>query len=213
MKLTKWTHACVTLEKDGAKLVLDPGGFSETDAALAGASAVLVTHEHADHIVPDAVRAALSANPDLTLHAPAGVAEQFAEFGDRVTAVAGGAAFDAAGFAVRTFGDQHAVIHPRIPVIANVGYLVDGAVFHPGDSFTVPEAEVETLLLPVSAPWAKASEVIDYAVAVRAARSLPIHDAVYTAPLLAMVNGLVGQTLGGFGRAYEVVSPGSSVDA
>lgn len=212
MKLTKWTHACVTFEKDSGKLVVDPGAFSETDAALAGANAILVTHEHADHLQADAVRTALSADPSLTLHAPESVAAQFAEFGDRVTAVAGGAAFDVAGFSIRAFGDQHAVIHPRIPVIANVGYLVDDEVFHPGDSFTVPEAPVKTLLLPVSAPWAKASETIDYAVAVRASLSLPIHEAVFSDFAQALVNGLVEQTLGGFGCGYDVVAAGSSLD-
>jgi L-ascorbate metabolism protein UlaG (beta-lactamase superfamily) len=211
VELTKWTHACVTLEKDTGKLVLDPGGFSETAAALAGATAVLVTHEHADHLEPDAVRAALTADPSLTLHAPQAVADRFAEFGDRVTTVAGGTAFDVAGFSVRTFGDQHALIHPRIPVIANVGYLVDDDVFHPGDSFTVPEAAVTTLLLPSSAPWAKLSEVIDYAVAVRAQRTLPIHEAVYSDFAQALVNGLAEQTLDGFGCSYEVVGAGSSL--
>ncbi|MHA3702095.1 MBL fold metallo-hydrolase [Jatrophihabitans sp. YIM 134969] len=210
--LTKWTHSCVTFEKDGGKLVIDPGAFSETDAALAGASAVLVTHEHADHLQADALRAALSADDALTLHAPESVAAQFREFGDRVSVVAGGAAFDVAGFSIRAFGDQHALIHPRIPMIANVGYLVDGEVFHPGDSFTVPEAPVSTLLLPVSAPWAKVSEVVDYAVAVRAARTHPIHEAVYSDFARAMANGLVEQTLGGFGCAYDVIDAGASVE-
>lgn len=212
MRLTKWTHSCVTLEKDSGKLVLDPGVFSEFDAAIADADAVLVTHEHADHLDADALRAALTSRGALTLHAPAAVAAQFDEFGDRVTAVEGGAAFDVAGFSIRTFGAQHAVIHPRIPVIANVGYLVDDDVFHPGDSFTVPEAAVKTLLLPISAPWAKASESIDHAVAVRAPRTLPIHEAVYSDFARAMVNGLVEQTLGGFGCAYDVVTPGQSFD-
>ena len=61
MMLTKFTHSCVRLEKDGKVLVFDPGNFSETDLALAGADAVLITHEHPDHIDVDAVTAALLA--------------------------------------------------------------------------------------------------------------------------------------------------------
>ena len=212
MKLTKWTHSCVTLEKDTGKLVLDPGAFSEVDAALAGASAVLITHEHADHVQVDAVRAALAADDALTLHAPQPVVDQFAEFGARVTAVQGGGAFDVAGFGIRTFGDRHAVIHLRLPVVANVGYLVDDEVFHPGDSLTVPEAPVGTLLLPVAAPWSRVSETVDYAIAVRAARTLPIHEAAYSDFAQGMANGLVEQTLSGFGCAYDVVAAGASVD-
>ena len=45
-------------------------------------------------------------------------------------------------------------------------------------SLEVPPAEVRHLLLPTSAPWAKVSEVIDYAIAVRAPRSFQIHELV-----------------------------------
>ena len=138
MRLTKLGHACVRLEKDGGVLVIDPGAFSG-DNALDGADAVLVTHEHFDHVVPDSMRAALAAQPGLRLWAPAPVAEQFAEFGDRVKVTAHGAEFTAAGFGVHVYGSEHAVIHPDIPTCANVGFLVDGEVFHPGDSYTVPE--------------------------------------------------------------------------
>ena len=34
MKLTKYSHACIRLEKDGTVLVLDPGNFSELPEAL-----------------------------------------------------------------------------------------------------------------------------------------------------------------------------------
>ncbi len=79
MMLTKFTHSCVRLEKDGKVLVFDPGNFSETDLALAGADAVLITHEHPDHIDVDAVTAALLADDALQLFAPAGVAAQLRE--------------------------------------------------------------------------------------------------------------------------------------
>src|SRR5215831_14230476 len=97
MQLTKLGHACVRLEKDGGVLVIDSGAFSG-DHALDGANAVLVTHEHFDHVVPDSMRAALAARPSLRLWAPAPVAEMFGEFGDRVTAVAHSEALTAAGF-------------------------------------------------------------------------------------------------------------------
>ena len=40
MRFTKLGHSCVRLEKDGAVLVIDPGGWSDAPAALDGASAV-----------------------------------------------------------------------------------------------------------------------------------------------------------------------------
>ena len=90
-----------------------------------------------------------------------------------------GEEFDAGGFQVRAYGGQHALIHPAVPVVSNLGYLIEG-VYHPGDSFSVPTAEVRTLLLPTNAPWSKASEVIDFAIAVRAPRAHQVHDSLVT---------------------------------
>jgi L-ascorbate metabolism protein UlaG (beta-lactamase superfamily) len=180
MQLTKHGHSCVRLADGDRTLVIDPGAFSDLDAALAGADGVLVTHEHIDHIDPDRLRAAARADSSLRIWAPASVAGALADLGDQVTAVGPGESFDAAGFAVRTFGGQHALIHPLIPIVANVGYLVDGAVYHPGDSLVVPPEPVDTLLLPAAAPWSRMAEVIDFAIAVRAPHAYPIHDAIVT---------------------------------
>src|SRR5215469_18068124 len=102
MKLTKLAHACVRLDKDGEALVIDPGAFGGAEA-LDGAGAVLVTHEHFDHVEPDKLRAAMAANPGQRLWAPAPVAEQFADFGGRARAVAHGPERRAAAFAVKVY--------------------------------------------------------------------------------------------------------------
>jgi L-ascorbate metabolism protein UlaG (beta-lactamase superfamily) len=192
MELTKHRHSCVRIDDGDRTLVLDPGAFSDLDAALDGADAVLITHEHRDHVDVDRVRAAATADPRLRIWAPPSVAGELADLGEQVVAVGPGEAFEAAGIPVRTFGGQHALIHPAIPIVANVGYLVGDGVFHPGDSFTVPPAEVRTLLLPAVAPWSKIAEVIDYTIAVRAARAYPIHDAIVTDAWLGILqNNLV----------------------
>jgi L-ascorbate metabolism protein UlaG (beta-lactamase superfamily) len=178
MQLTKYGHSCVRLDDGDRSLVIDPGAFSDTAAALDGAQAVLVTHEHRDHLDPDRLRAAAQADPRLRIWAPAPVAATLTELGEQVVAVGAGERFEAAGFAVRTFGGQHALIHPLIPIVANVGYLVDDAVYHPGDALVVPPDPVRALLLPSMAPWARVGELIDFAIAVRAPRAYPIHDAL-----------------------------------
>lgn len=183
MKLTKYTHACVRLEKNGDVLVLDPGIFSETDEAFMGAEGILITHEHADHVDVPAVAAALAANGELTVHAPASVAAALREASPaaagRIMDVAPGEEFEVAGFSVRTFGGQHALIHPQIPVVANVGYLIDENLYHPGDSLIVPPGlQVKTLLVPIHAPWSKVGEVIDFVNSVRAPQAFQIHDAL-----------------------------------
>jgi L-ascorbate metabolism protein UlaG (beta-lactamase superfamily) len=211
MRLTKLGHACVRLEKDGGVLVIDPGAFSG-DHALDGADAVLVTHEHFDHVVPDALRAALAANPGLRVWAPAPVTEQFAGFGDRATTVAHGDDFSAAGFGVNAYGAEHAVIHPDIPTVANVGFLVDGEVFHPGDSYTVPEDPAGTLLLPGSGPWHSTAQMIDYARAVAPRRGFLIHDALLSEIGLSVFDMFAGLAAGPNNAPYTRLAPGTSVD-
>ncbi|MBG0741238.1 MBL fold metallo-hydrolase [Paeniglutamicibacter antarcticus] len=216
MKLTKYTHACVRLEKDGHVLVIDPGIFSETDAALADASAILITHEHADHLDSDAVAAAMRGNSELVLHAPAGVAKELRKkeptAADRVKDVEPDSDFSAAGFAIRTFGSQHALIHPLVPIVANIGFLVDENVYHPGDSFTVPDGvQVQTLLVPIHAPWSKTAEVIDFVISVRAPKAFQIHDALLNEQGLSFSEGHVAKVGAKYGTEFRHLAPGESV--
>lgn len=201
MRLTKKGHACVRLEKDGRTLVIDPGTFSEEDAAV-GAEAILVTHEHLDHFNEDRLRVALEANPEARIWTLGSVADKIsAAFPGRVHTVGEGDTFSAAGFDIQVHGQLHAVIHPDLPRITNVGYLVDGSVFHPGDALTVPDSPVETLLLPVQAPWSKISEVIDYVREIKPQRAIDVHDGLLTDIGLMVYNNGLGPSGPGIGGA------------
>src|SRR5580658_2735565 len=159
MRLTKHEHACVVLEKDGSSIVIDPGSFSAGAAEIiAGAEAILLTHEHFEHVTEAAINEALAARPDLRVYAPAALAGAFAAHPDQFTPVAAGDELNLASFAITVHGSEHAVIHPDIPVVANVGYLLDGSVYHPGDAYFVPEVPVPVLLLATSGPWMKTAE-------------------------------------------------------
>jgi L-ascorbate metabolism protein UlaG (beta-lactamase superfamily) len=210
MQLTKYTHACVRLDDGDRILVIDPGAFSEVEQALDGASAVLITHEHMDHIDAERVRSALAADSRLRLFAPSSVTSGLADLGEQVVAVAPGERFEAGGFQVSAHGGQHALIHPAIPMIANLGYLVEG-VFHPGDSFVVPAEPVTTLLLPTNAPWSKASEVIDFAISVRAPRAHQIHDSLITDVYAGIVEGQLGRIAGPHGVAFKHLKPSETI--
>ena len=94
----------------------------------------------------------------------------------QVTAVSEGERFDVDGFDVAVFGGLHAPIHQDIPRVANVGYLIDGDVYHPGDSYFVPAAQVRTLLVPTSGPWTKLGEAVDFVRAISPERAVQIHE-------------------------------------
>ena len=177
MDLTKHTHATVVLREGDRTLVIDPGAYTPNSAELvAGTNAVLVTHDHPDHFDAGVLTAALDAQPELRVWAPADVVAEVGEHDGRVTTVSAGDTFQAAGFDVAAFGGDHAVIHADVPGMSNVGFLVDGKVFHPGDSYFVPEARIETLLVPTSGPWAKLGELVDFVRAVAPTRAVQIHD-------------------------------------
>lgn len=195
MRITKYTHACVRIEHDGAVLVIDPGVWSEP-RALAGADAVLVTHEHADHL--DVLRLAGLGVP---VYAPEGADIPRLE----LVRVRSGEEFTAAGIAVRAVGDRHAVIYGGMPDCANLGYLVGGAIYHPGDALHSPDVSVETLLVPIQASWLKTAEMIDFVRAVAPARAFAIHDGQVNDRGLDSLNAwLVEQTDCG----YRYLRPG-----
>lgn len=175
MKLTKLEHAALVLEASGQKLFIDPGSFTTALTETANAAAIVITHEHADHWTPEQLNRVLAMNPGVPIYGPAGVA---AAAGDiAVTVVAEGDTVEAGPFTLRFFGQKHAVIHSSIPVIDNVGVLVNDELFYPGDAFTIPEGvTVKTLAVPAGAPWLKISEVIDYVLAMKPMRSFPTHE-------------------------------------
>jgi L-ascorbate metabolism protein UlaG (beta-lactamase superfamily) len=208
MRITKFGHACVRLEHDGQALVIDPGSFTEREA-LDGATAVLVTHEHADHFDLDHLRATDA--PIFTIDAVSRQLAQAPEVRERVTVVAPGDSFDT-GLPVQAVGEWHAVIHEELPRFYNSGYVVTGGdtvVYHPGDSFTTPDQDVDVLLAPVSGPWLKLAEAIDFARKVGAPRNLAIHELVSSDIGLALTDGRMEAMLGERGLGYQRVASGS----
>jgi L-ascorbate metabolism protein UlaG (beta-lactamase superfamily) len=211
MELIKYGHACVVLADGERRLVVDPGAFTDP-SALDGASAVLVTHEHPDHFVADRLRVAMDADPTLEIWTNGSVAGQLEGLGGRVHVVGHGDAVSVAGFDVHVHGELHAQIHPEIPRVKNIGFLVDGQVFHPGDALTVPDEPVPTLLLPVHAPWSKASEVIDYVRAVHADQAYAVHDGLLNDTGLGLMGGLLGERGPGTPTPFSRLAPGDSVE-
>ncbi|GIF50198.1 L-ascorbate metabolism protein UlaG (beta-lactamase superfamily) [Asanoa ferruginea] len=210
MRLTKFGHSCVRVEHDGAVLVIDPGSFSER-AALDGVDAVLITHAHPDHLDVDALTDALAKRPEVIVHTHTDVAKELTSLGGVVNTVASGQSFSAAGLPIEAFGGIHAEIHPDIPRIANLGFLINESVYHPGDSFDVPEgARVETLFVPVSAPWLKISESVDFVRAVAPRRAFALHDGVINEAGGKLVDGVMTRLLK---VDYQRLTPGTSVDA
>ncbi len=178
MKLTKYEHACFTVEKDGKVLVVDPGGYTTDLPALENVVAVIITHKHADHFDINAVEALFASNPDIVVYSPQQVDESLVAAAFSHKAVAAGETISCGPFELEFFGGDHAEIHASLPIDQNVAVMVNDTVYYPGDSFTQPNKPVAVLALPVAAPWLKMSEVIDYIAEVKPTMAFPTHDAI-----------------------------------
>ncbi len=211
MRITKFGHACVRIQTDSGVVVLDPGVFTDP-AALDGADAVLITHEHADHVHPDLLRGCDA--PIWTISAVDRLLrDQAPDVAERVTVVRPGDRFDLVGAAVEVIGEKHAVIHPDYDRFDNSGYVLEAggvSVFHPGDSLTAPGRAVDVLLAPVSAPWLKVSEAVDFVREVAAPTSLAIHDRVYSEIGLDLVASHMANLLPQ-GQVFERREPGQDL--
>jgi L-ascorbate metabolism protein UlaG (beta-lactamase superfamily) len=212
MRLTKYGHACVALEKDGRRIVLDPGGLTPEDATL-GAEAILITHEHMDHFSAETVRAARTRDPEVRVLTCSPVAAQLDGLGPALRVVGEGDALEVAGFDVQVHGEWHAIVHPEIPRVRNVGFLIDGSLFHPGDALTLPGTPVSTLLLPVHGPWSRTGELIDWVREVAPEQTVAIHDGLLNDLGLAVTGRLLGDGGPGTGARYTRLTPGESCQA
>jgi L-ascorbate metabolism protein UlaG (beta-lactamase superfamily) len=210
MRITKYGHACLYVEDGEAKLLIDPGGFSKDFEDLTDINALLITHEHQDHLDMDKLKALVAANPEMVVYADEASSKKLDIEGVDCTSVHGGDTFEVAAVKVNVYGKDHAVIHPDLPNIPDVGYMIAGRFFYPGDSYTVPSEPVDILAAPVGAPWLKIEEAIDYIRAVKPKVVIPVHDAVLSAEGMQIGVTLMAN-LGRAGR-MAVIENGKSAE-
>lgn len=179
MELTKYEHACFTVEKDGKILVVDPGGLSTDFNSPERVVAVVITHQHWDHLDGERLAAIFDKNDDVLILGPADVIEKVeiehkrtVEAGEKVTV---------GPFDLEFFGGVHALIHESLARVQNLGVLINDLIYYPGDSFALPGRPVDTLAVPANAPWMKLGEAMDFLVAVHPRFAFPTHDELLNA--------------------------------
>lgn len=176
MELMKYEHACFTLEKDSQLLVVDPGNFTTDFISPSNVVAIVITHEHGDHFDHEQIAAIAAENPNVVIVGHPSITDKIEVF--QTISVLPGDELTTGPFSLRFFGGEHAVIHPDIPTIANLGILVNDLLYYPGDSFVRPDVPVDTLALPIGAPWLKLSEAVDFVRDIKPRFVFPTHDAV-----------------------------------
>jgi L-ascorbate metabolism protein UlaG (beta-lactamase superfamily) len=211
MRLTKLEHASLILEDSGKKLFLDPGSFTTAITEAAQTVAIVITHEHPDHWTPEQIDRILSKNPDARIFGPAGVAAAAGAL--PVEIVSAGDKIEAGPFTLEFFGEKHAIIHESIPVVDNVGVLVNGSVYYGGDSYTVPEGiEIDVHAVPAGAPWLRIGDVMNYVLSVKPRRSFPTHEMTLSKAGKDMSNARIKWATEQNGGEFFPLVPGDTLD-
>ncbi|MEY4367444.1 MAG: hypothetical protein RLZ28_859 [Actinomycetota bacterium] len=222
MKVTKHGHACIEFELGGERLLLDPGFYTEPMGETQNVVAIVITHVHDDHCFEDQIDAIIAAQLAAGRLAPkifsvdevcARLSASAATRGTNYNtqAVYHGDFIEVGPFTLEFFGDLHAEIHRSIPLVQNCGVMVNGQVYYPGDSFTLPDRSVEVLAVPTSAPWLKIGDVIDFVAAVRPRRSFATHNALLSEFGHTLNNGRVKATTEAGGGDFTYLEIGDSL--
>lgn len=211
MRVTKYEHAGLRIDQNSETVLIDPGSFTTPIDDLAGVVGIVITHEHPDHWTRDHLDRILRVVPDAPIFAPSGMARAADGYG--ITVVAPGDTAEAGGFALRFFGGTHEIIHSSLPVIENVGVLVNDRFYYPGDSYAVPEGvEVDTLAAPLGAPWLRIGDAMDFVLAVKPRRAFGTHDMTLSVIGRNMHRDRLRWATEQGGGEFHDLEPGQSVD-
>lgn len=203
MRITHFGHSAVLVETDDARVLIDPGNFTDSWHGLSDLDAVLITHIHPDHADPEHLPGLVKANPRAKVYVEPSIvlaeeAGRFPEVG--ADALAAGEQVVVGDLLVSGVGGQHAVIHPDIPRIGNVGYVLRSegqpTLFHPGDSLAAAPSGVDILAVPMMGPWAAMKETIDFVRAVGSLEGFPIHDGLLSERGRSLIYGRVVEMTG-----------------
>ena len=210
MRLTKFKHSCFMIESGEQTLVFDPGNWSTDFTVPNNVAVVMLTHEHADHFDKNLLQSIIDKNPSTIIVAPHEMVEKLAGFSCQ--GVAPGDSTKIGSFTLKFFGGEHAPIHPEIASVVNVGVLVNDSLYYPGDSFALPYTPVKTLALPVTAPWLKVSEPIDFMVEIAPELAFPVHDHIASSDGKALVDRIIGNFASKHDIHYQRLTSSIDID-
>lgn len=210
MKLTKYEHSCMTLEDQGAKIVIDPGQFSPSFTSTTGILAVVVTHDHIDHIDTKKIHQIIHDNPEVKVFSVQEVADAHADI--PIITVNPSDIQQVGPFVLEFFGGDHAVNHPSWTPLQNIGVLINDTLYYPGDSFALPHRDIKVLAIPASAPWLKLHESMDFLVNVHAPLTIPAHDVLLSEAGQVIHDGMLNKTATEAELTYKRLAIGETIE-
>ena len=209
MKITKIGHCCLVIEIGGTKILTDPGAYSEGQGKVVSLDAVLITHEHQDHLHIDSLKTVLANNPTAIVISNAGVGAKLKEVGIAFTLIQGREKGQVKDVAIEAYDCRHEEIYGQVQ---NTGYFIGEKLFYPGDSFYNPERPVDVLALPVAGPWCRLPDAIRYALLVKPKKVFPVHDAAMIPARSSLLSKLPSEILPKNGIEFISLKEGETAE-
>jgi L-ascorbate metabolism protein UlaG (beta-lactamase superfamily) len=200
MKIEKFLHSCIRITHDGHRLLTDPGAFCFADGRvkpedLGPVDVILLTHEHQDHFEPEALRTIIASGATTILAHPP-LAEKVRAAGIPCDDLASGTTRTIGAFTIEAMGTPHGPL--PLPLPPHCGYLINGSLYHPGDSLVFPVGRaIDVLALPVAGPWCTVVAAVEAAKTLRPKLAFPIHDAIIQPFFIDRLHWIVGKGLEG----------------
>jgi L-ascorbate metabolism protein UlaG (beta-lactamase superfamily) len=213
MKITKYGHCCLLVEDNGVVILTDPGNYNELPVVIPTIDALLITHEHADHCHVESLKKIIEVNSAVRIITHESVGKILEKETIPHELIREGESIEVKGVTIESFGTEHACIHVDLPKVQNTGFFINKKLFYPGDSFYNPHRNIEVLALPVSGPWMKLSEAIEYAKEIKPKVVFPVHDGMLRQEhQLGPTRRIPQMILEPLGIKYVDMKEGSEVD-
>ena len=219
MRLTKFVHSCVLVTETGGSLLFDPGKFSFVEGRVrpeqfTGLTAIVLTHNHPDHLALDALATIVAANPHAEILGNAESVATLAAQNIAATVLEDGSR-TVGPFFLEAMPASHALILGSDPP-SNTAFRVNRTLLNPGDSFSPVLdrfAGTPALMLPVMAPWMRELEAADFGLRMRPAHILPVHDGQSRDFFLKLRYATFGEHFAQHNIQFaQLIDPGASVD-
>lgn len=211
MKITKFEHAFLQVEHSNQQLLIDPGIYSAQLPKLDNVVGIVLTHLHDDHSYLPHITAIKSQFPSAKIFGPADVAVKLGDMACEV--VTHGSHIEVGEYRLDFFGDLHQEIHRSIPLVQNVGVLVNSTLYYPGDSYTQCDYPYEILACPSAAPWMQISDLIDFVEAAKPKRAFATHNAILNDNGHLLQNSRIREFVTKHGGEFSYLLPGESISA
>ncbi len=213
MRLTHFGHSCLLVETADRRVLIDPGTFAQGFESAHDLDAIVITHQHADHLDQDRIIELRGHNPHALVVADPQSGGILATLGVPTITAQDGLDIVLGELTLTGVGATHAFNHDRVPSVTNVGVAIRAAgeptLYHPGDAYDGQPGPVDVLAVPLNAPWAAVRDTIDFTRRVAPQTLVPIHDALLSASGRAMYLGHVG-THGGDLRVLDLAGSGTA---